>query len=196
MATRNPDGTIQMSDGTILYDNTLIKAGHLKELLDVLMASPGWSAAAAAAQEIMKTSTEGFLREVRKELDQRTLTDKRVPIPTEAVLLESRFRTLDNRVFNFSLQKGRGYAELSIGQARGGGLTIGMGAVLDRHEVDRARSLLGIKKLSPLDYWLRSCVEAMKELGRLERRNKLHMRLNRKTMKSQLRIEEPKGRKG
>lgn len=208
MGKRQTDGSILLLSGKVVYSNSAVEAGDLRELMDILGESP----ATAAAREIRRTSTEAFMKEVTKELyrlvadvgKNREAAETEI-VGREAVLLESRFRTLDNRILNFSLQKGRGYAEMSIGEAKGGGLTIGMSAVLDRHEVDRARSLLGIKKRSPADYWLQSCVEGMKELGRLERRMgtvKLHMRPNQgKGWKRKFGIGKttanyPKGRKG
>lgn len=199
MGEKLTDGSIRLSSGRTVYGNSMVQVEDLRELMDILGGSP----ATAAALEIRRTSTEAFMKEVTKELyrlvadvsKNRDAAETEI-VGREAVLLESRFRTLDNRILNFSLQKGRGYAEMSIGEGKVSGLTIGMSAVLDRREVDRARSLLGIKKRSPADCWLHSCVEAMKELGRLERRMgtvKLHMRPNRKAPVSNLRIGEPKG---
>lgn len=208
MAEGMTNGPIRVSSGRILFANSVVTVEDLPELLELLGKSP----AAAAAREITRTSTEGFLKEVTKEmgrnmesLDVRRRSLEAELARREVVLLESRFRALDGKVLNFSLEKGKDYAEMSIGHPKGEeGLTIGMGAVKDPREIARARVLLGIEKGTPADHWLLACVEAMKEFQRLQKHlgsAKMHLRLNRKAPARGLWIGKargsyPKARKG
>lgn len=196
MAEMMKDGTIRFRDGRIVSKHSTVLVEDFAELMEIV------EEAQAAARKIRRTGTE---EKIRKDLD--VSLDRRV-IEAElskrdGMLLESRFLTFDGRVFNFSLEMGKEYANLSVGNRKGGGLTMGMGAALDLLEVERARNLLGIDPGQPEGYWLEACVQAMRGIVRLERHlgsNKFFLKPNRKAGKSRLKIGKtisnyPKGRK-
>lgn len=193
MAERLKDGTIRLKDGRILYGNSIPMLEQWPELLEILRESP----AMAAAREITKTSTEAFLREVRQELDKsadglrrkesliRAELDRR-----EEIQAESRFRGPDGRVYHFTLEQGRECANFWLGHP-GWPVSIGIAAVLDRREVDRARKMLGIFPKSPAGRWFEACLEVLKVYSKSLKRlgtTSFHMRTNQRGGKGKMRI--------
>lgn len=186
MAERMTDGTIRVRSGRILYGNSLVVMEDLQELIELL------------GKPATKTGTLGFFGEMPETLEgllhQKDLIDSEISRRND-MLLESRFKTMNGRLFSFRMQKGKDYAELTVGQRIGGPISLGTGAALDLREVEKARKMLGIDPEQPEGIWLVACVEAMRGIARLERHlgsSKLFLRQNRKAGKSKFRIGKPK----